>query len=96
MALKSVQKLVSDMRQGVMSSCYGNHSFTRRNGLCYFKYHNNTVCILDLDQHTVSYSYCGYEGSPSTTRTIKSYQELFKHVTVVDREQHTRSDINNG
>ena len=102
MALKSVQKLISDMRNGAMAAAYGNHSFEKRNGVCYFRYHGSPVCVYDQDNETVSYSSCGYEGASSTTRTVRSYQEMFRNVTAVDREQHTaminnkRSDINNG
>lgn len=101
MALKSVQRLVSAAKQGATAASYGNHSFDKHNSVFYFRYHGHPVCIYDQDNDIISYSSCGYEGSPSTTRTIRSYQELFTHATVIEREQHNavinnRGDINNG
>lgn len=87
--LKSVQNLVNDARDGMMASRYGNHSFNRSNGLCYFRYHDAPVCVVNFNNKTVSYSFCGYEGAPSTTRTVRSYQEVFKSYREVGREQHT-------
>ena len=88
MVLKSILSLISDMNKGAVSSAYGNHSFEKRNGVYYFRYHGNPVCVYDQDNETVSYSSCGYDGAPSTTRTIRSYQEVFRNVNTVDREEH--------
>lgn len=86
--LKSVQNLVNDARHNITASCYGNHSFNKKGGLWYFRYHGSPVCIVDPNDRTVSINFCGYDGAPSTVRTVNSYLEAFSTYQKVDRAIH--------
>lgn len=86
--LKSVQNLVNDAQQGATVAHYGNHSFERKGSLWYFRYHGAPICIVNPKDETVSISFCGYEGSPSTRRAINSYLTAFETYKNVDRIVH--------
>lgn len=84
--LKAVQNLVRDAKAGVMKSRYGNHSFDKAGGLWYFRYHGSPICIVDPENETVRYDYCGWEGSVSTQRAVNSYVEAFSSLREVAKE----------
>ena len=84
--LKAVQCLVNDARSGELKSRYGNHSFEKINDKWYFRYHDSAVCIVDPVNKTVTYDHCGYEGFPSTERTINSYSQIFSSYEEVPKE----------
>lgn len=75
--LKSIEKLIYAYNCGRESAKYGNHSFQQDNRKAYFMYHGNCVCEVDKVTNTATYSYCGWKGSSSTTRTINSYINYF-------------------
>lgn len=86
--LKAVQHLVSDARAGATRSRYGNHSFDKTGGLWYFRYHGSPVCVVDPENKTVRYDYCGWEGSLSTKRTVNSYVEMFSSFREIAKQDN--------
>ena len=75
--LASVKKLIYAYNCGRKSAKYGNHSFQQDNRKAYFMYHGNCICEVDKATNKAIYSYCGWSGSSSTTRSINSYKDYF-------------------
>ena len=71
--MKCIERLLDSERDLTV----GNHSVCLYSWGRQFFYHHNCVCQVDDEQKTFELDDCGYEGFPSTTRTLNDYRRYF-------------------
>lgn len=87
MPLKGVSKLVSFSDHEIRR--IGNHDKRPMRGLngdvtVEYRYHGNVVCCVNLNKKQFYLDACGWEGHPSTTITLHSYQHLYRNMGYIE------------
>ena len=80
--------LFEKMVNSVETCKNGNHSFDKIGENYWFKYHGNTIFVIDFTDYTVIIDNCGFD-TVSTTQAINSHLEAF-----LDFFPYTSSDFN--